>query len=55
MYWLGQKVHSGFSISAHKKTQTNFLANPILEHVHKGSRGSFRCEYATQEEDNIFN
>ena len=29
-YWVGQKVHSGFSVKGYGKTQTNFLANPIL-------------------------
>ena len=28
-YWVGQKVHSGFSIRCYRKTQTKFLANPI--------------------------
>ena len=28
-YWVGQKVHSGFSIRCYGKTPTNFLANPI--------------------------
>ena len=28
-YWVGQKVHSGFSVRWHRKTQQNFLANPI--------------------------
>ena len=30
LYWVDQKVHSGFSIPSHRKTQMNFLANPIL-------------------------
>ena len=30
LYWVGQKVYSGFSISVTKKTGMNFLANPIL-------------------------
>ena len=25
--WLGQKVHSGFSIRCYRKTQTKFLVN----------------------------
>ena len=29
MYWVGQKVHSGFSVRCYGKTQTNFLANLI--------------------------
>ena len=29
-YWVGQKVHSGFSITSYGKTQINFLANPIF-------------------------
>ena len=28
-YWVGQKVHSGFSIRCYRKTQTKLLANPI--------------------------
>ena len=28
-YWVGQKVHSGFSVRCYRKTWTNFLANPI--------------------------
>lgn len=30
LYWLGQKVHSGFSVRCNGKIQTNFLANPIF-------------------------
>ena len=30
IYWVGQKVHPGFSVTSHGKTQTNFLANPML-------------------------
>ena len=30
IYWVGQEVHLGFSITAHRKIQTNFLAKPIL-------------------------
>ena len=30
IYWVGQKVHLGISITAHRKIQTNFLAKPIL-------------------------
>ena len=30
LYWLGQKVHLGFSIPCYRKTQTNFLANSIF-------------------------
>ena len=29
IYWVGQKVHSCFSIRCNGKTQTNFLANPL--------------------------
>lgn len=29
MYWVGQKVNSGFSTRWHRKTQVNFFANPI--------------------------
>ena len=29
MYWVGQKVRSGFSVTSYGKTHTNFLANPI--------------------------
>ena len=28
-YWVGQKVHSRFSIRCYRKTQTNLLANPV--------------------------
>ena len=28
-YWVGQKVHLGFSVTAYRKTQKNFLFNPI--------------------------
>ena len=28
-YWVGQNVHSGSSVPSCRKTQTNFLANPI--------------------------
>ena len=31
-YWVGQKVHLGFSIRCYGKTQTNFLANTISVH-----------------------
>ena len=27
-YWVGQKVHSDFSITSYRKTQMSFLANP---------------------------
>ena len=30
VYWVGQKVHWGFSMMSYRKTQTNFLANPVL-------------------------
>ena len=30
MYWVAQKVRSGFSVTAYRKTQTNRWANPIL-------------------------
>ena len=30
VYWVGQKVCLGFSITSYKKAQMNFLANPIL-------------------------
>ena len=29
IYWVGQEVHSGFSVRCYGKTQMNFLANPI--------------------------
>lgn len=29
VYWAGRKVRLGFSVTAYRKTQTNFLANPI--------------------------
>ena len=29
-YWVGQKVHLGFSVWSDGKTQTNFVANPIF-------------------------
>ena len=29
IYWVDQKVHSGFSIPSYRKTQTNILANPL--------------------------
>ena len=28
-YSVGQKVHLGFSVRSYRKTQTNFLGNPI--------------------------
>ena len=28
-YWVGQKVHLGFSVQSNGKTQMNFLTNPI--------------------------
>ena len=28
-YRVGQKVHSGFSVTSYGKTRTNFLINPI--------------------------
>ena len=31
MYWVGQKVHLGFSLRCYGKTWTNLLANPILK------------------------
>ena len=30
--WVGQKVHSGFSISCYARMQMNSLINPIHEH-----------------------
>ena len=33
LYWFVQKVHSGFSLWCHRKTQKNFLANPILNNL----------------------
>ena len=30
LYWVDQKVHSGFSIGCYGQNRTNFLANPIL-------------------------
>ena len=35
-YWTGQKVHSDFSTTSYWKTQTNFLANPILCKTYRG-------------------
>ena len=32
LYWVGQKVRSGFSVRSYGKTQTNFLANPIYNY-----------------------
>ena len=29
-HWVGQKVHSGFSIMFYRKTWMNFLANPVF-------------------------
>ena len=29
MHWVGQKVHSGFSITFYRKTQMNFFANSM--------------------------
>ena len=29
-YWVGQKLHSGFSITSYGKIQQNILANPVL-------------------------
>ena len=33
IYWIGQKVRLGFSISSYRKTQMNFLANPTHIHI----------------------
>ena len=30
LYWVGQKVHSGFFIGCCRKTRTNLLANAIV-------------------------
>ena len=30
MYWVGQKVHLGFSLKLYGKIHTKFLANPIF-------------------------
>ena len=30
-YWVGQKFHSGFSVTPHEKIQRNFLANLVSE------------------------
>jgi hypothetical protein len=27
-YWVGQKLHSGFTLRAYGKTRTNFFVNP---------------------------
>ena len=35
MYWVGQNVHSDLSITSYRKTQTNFLANPIHQYLVK--------------------
>ena len=29
MLWVGQKVHSGFTVRVYGKTQTDFLSNTI--------------------------
>ena len=29
LYWVGQKIHSNFSITCYGKTLMNFLANPV--------------------------
>ena len=29
-YWVGSKVHLGFSVRLYRKTQMNSVANPIL-------------------------
>lgn len=33
-YWVGQKFHSGFSLTYYGKTQTNSLAKPIQSLLH---------------------
>lgn len=30
LYWVGQKVHSGFFAQSYRKTQMNFFANPVF-------------------------
>ena len=34
-YWVGQKVHSGFSVTSYGKIQMDFLANPVQGNPHK--------------------
>ena len=41
MYWVGQKVGSGFSIRGYRKIQTNFLANPMSLWRHSTSKWTF--------------
>ena len=33
-YWVGQKVHLDFSVTSHRKTWMNLLANPTYVHIH---------------------
>lgn len=42
VYWVGQEVCLGSSVTFYGKTQTNFLANPIYILHHK--RYSIACE-----------
>ena len=30
-YWIGQRIDSSFLVRSYRKTQTNFLANPLQE------------------------
>lgn len=30
-YWVGHKIHLGFSVTPYRETLTNFLTNPILK------------------------
>lgn len=34
IYWVGQKLHLGFSVTYYGETQTNFLASPIFSKFH---------------------
>ena len=38
-YWIGQKVHLGFSIWSYGKIWMNFLVNPILERYQRSNHG----------------
>lgn len=41
-YWVGQEARSGVSVTSYRKTQRNFLANPVL--MFKPSDSFFRPE-----------
>ena len=46
-YWVGQEARSGVSVTSYRKTQRNFLANPVFSKTRKGKIWQTCCKGRT--------